>query len=269
MVSTPLEEIQRRISSLQSLMTEQGFDGALVVEQADLFYLSGTGQDAHLFVPAQGPAVLMVRKNFDRARDESPLQHVHAVKNLKDLKAIVDSAASSPLKTLGMELDVLPVNNFRQYEQAFAPSTIADVSPLIKTVRMVKSAYEMALIKQAATLNNSMFALAREVLKEGMTELEFSSVLEAFYRTTWSSGACAGEELQPGGILRPRPVRIQPGGSELFRGTDRRTGTSSFISSRRGTQEDRPARAGPGGLRGHRRRVHGGPGADVLSRRPT
>lgn len=188
MASTPFEELQNRISSLQSAMVAQGFNAALIVEQVDLFYFSGTGQDAHLFVPAEGPPVLMVRKDLKRARAESPLEHVRAVKNLKDLKAIVDAAAGSRLKTLGMELDVLPVNNFRQYEQVFSESTIADVSLLIKSVRMVKSAYEMALIRQAAVLNNSMFALIKDVLKEGMTELEFSSVLEAFYRAHGHQG---------------------------------------------------------------------------------
>ena len=99
-------------------MAAQGFDGALIVQQADLFYFSGTGQDAHLFVPTEGSAVLLVRKNADRARSESPLEQVLGVKNLTDLKAVVDSAAGSSLKHLGMELDVLPVNHFRQYEQA-------------------------------------------------------------------------------------------------------------------------------------------------------
>jgi Xaa-Pro dipeptidase len=188
MASTPFEEIQRRISSLQSLMADQGMDGALIVQQADLFYFSGTGQDAHLFVPTVGSAVLLVRKNFDRAREDSPLEHVYAVKNLIDLKTHVESATRATPRKLGMELDVLPVNHFRQYEQLFAECALVDGSPLIKTVRMIKSEYELTLMKRAAALNDSMFALARDVLREGMTELEFSSLLESFYRTHGHQG---------------------------------------------------------------------------------
>jgi Xaa-Pro dipeptidase len=188
MVSMPREEMQRRISSFQSLMAEQGFDGALIVQQVDLFYFSGTGQDAHLFVPTEGSAVLLVRKDLERARDESPLEQVHGVKNLTDLKANVDSVVGSSLKVLGMELDVLPVNHFRQYEHLFSQSTIADVSPLIKTVRMVKSPYEMGFVNQAAILNNAMFSFAREILEEGMTEMELSGYLEGFYRGAGHQG---------------------------------------------------------------------------------
>lgn len=188
MVSIPHDEVQRRIAALQSLMAEQGFDGALIVQQADLFYFSGTGQDAHLFVPVEGSAVLLVRKNLDRARSESPLAQVLPVRNLADLKAVVDSSVGTSLKVLGMELDVLPVNYFRQYEQLFSQSAIADLSPAIKTVRMVKSPYEMDFVRQAAVLNNAMFAFARDVLEEGMTELEFCSLLEGFYRGAGHQG---------------------------------------------------------------------------------
>ena len=33
--------------------------GALIVQRADLYYFSGTAQDAHLFIPAQGRPVLL------------------------------------------------------------------------------------------------------------------------------------------------------------------------------------------------------------------
>ncbi len=64
MYSTPKEEIESRISALQSLMGQNGFEGAIVLQRADLFYYSGTGQDAHLFVPVEGDPLLLVRKSW-------------------------------------------------------------------------------------------------------------------------------------------------------------------------------------------------------------
>jgi len=173
---------------LQAAITEKGFDGALIVQRADLFYFSGTGQDAHLFVPSEGPAQLLVRKDLDRARDDSPLDAIMGVRNLSDLKKAVLDACSGRLQRLGMELDVLPVNNFRLYDDVFGEAEIFDVSPLIREVRMIKSSYELGLIRRAAEMNDAMFAFAGKILRAGMTEMEFSGLLEAFYRERGHQG---------------------------------------------------------------------------------
>jgi Xaa-Pro dipeptidase len=188
MTFTPSTEIQSRIGKLQSLMADKGLGGVLIVQQLDLFYFTGTGQDAHLFIPTQGTPALMVRKSYERAVEESPLESIHPLKSLSDVKRAVESATGGSLGRLGMELDVLPVNNFRVYEQLFAGATIVDASPLIKAVRMIKSPYELALMREAACLNDGLFTLILTVLREGMTELEFSGLLEAYYRKNGHQG---------------------------------------------------------------------------------
>jgi Xaa-Pro aminopeptidase len=187
MYSTPKEEIESRISALQSLMVQNGLHGAIILQRADLFYYSGTGQDAHLFVPVEGDPLLLVRKSFERAVEDSPIRQISEVKSFTQLKQSINGAGRG-IKKLGMELDVLPVNNFRTYQELLPGIEIEDVSPLIKTNRMVKSPYELAIMKRAAELNTRMFSFVLEVLKEGMTEMELSAHLEAFYRKNGHQG---------------------------------------------------------------------------------
>jgi Xaa-Pro aminopeptidase len=188
MISTPLDEIQRRIKTLQSAMADTGLDAALIVQRVDLFYFSGTGQDAHLFVPAEGAPLLLVRKSFERAVQDSPLGNVVAVKNLAGLKKSIEREHSAPLKRLGMELDVLPVNNYRLYAELFPKAAISDVSPLIREARMVKSEYELGMIKLAARMNDALYSAVGDILKEGMSEVEFAGLLEARYRKNGHQG---------------------------------------------------------------------------------
>ncbi|MFC1834031.1 M24 family metallopeptidase [Thermodesulfobacteriota bacterium] len=182
MPSTPLDEIQRRIENLQSSMDSEGLDAALIVQRVDLFYFSGTGQDAHLFVPVDGDPQLLVRKSLERAVEDSPLQAVSPIRKLSELQEKIQASIPGGLRRLGMELDVLPVNNFRMYQRLFPDAEIRDVSPLIRDLRMIKSGYELELIRRAATMNDEVFALVRHILKEGMTEVEFAGLLEAEYR---------------------------------------------------------------------------------------
>ncbi len=163
-------------------------DGALIVQRADLYYMSGTGQDAHLFVPREGTPLLLVRKSLARAVEDSPLEHISAIQKLSDVGEGILEAFPGPLKTLGMELDVLPVNLFRKYQEVFPNTDLVDVSPLVKAVRMVKSPLELTLIRTAAEMNASMFAAANEILQEGMTEVEFAGLLEAHYRKLGHQG---------------------------------------------------------------------------------
>lgn len=188
MPSTPQAEINARIAALQEKLGEAGFDGALLVQRVDLFYFSGMGQDAHLYVPVKGMPVLMVRKSIERAVEDSPLQAIFSVERLSDIGKTLQQAAQGDIKKLGMELDVLPVNNFRAYEKLLPEVVIEDVSPIIREIRSVKSPYELALIARAAEMNDALFAMVKEILKPGMTEMEFAGLLEAEYRRMGHQG---------------------------------------------------------------------------------
>jgi Xaa-Pro aminopeptidase len=169
-------------------MADNGLDAALIVQRVDLFYFSGTGQDAHLFVPAEGSPLLLVRRSFERAVQDSPLEHIVAVKSLSGLKKSIEREYAGPLRRLGMELDVLPVNNYRFYSKLFPNVAINDVSPLIRETRMVKSEHELQMIRQAARMNDALYSSVGEILKEGMSEIEFAGLLEAQYRKNGHQG---------------------------------------------------------------------------------
>ncbi|MDA8406899.1 MAG: Xaa-Pro peptidase family protein [Deltaproteobacteria bacterium] len=188
MPSIPFSEIDRRIKLFQTALMKKGLDAALIVHRVDLYYLSGTAQDAHLFVPAAGAPMLLVRRSFERAREDSPLELVAPLKSLSKIRDLIGSAFTGRFSSLGMELDVLPVNNFHQYQALFPNAGIHDVSPLIRETRMIKSDYELNLMRRAAELNDSMFNSVQDILKEGMTEVEFAGLLESFYRSRGHQG---------------------------------------------------------------------------------
>ncbi len=210
--STLFHEVEHRIAALQARMSLNGIDGALIVQRVDLFYFSGTGLDAHLLVPSEGRPLLMVRRDLDRARQDSALEEVLAVGSLADLKKAVRARLPRGIKTLGMELDVLPVNNYRLYQDLFPRAVIEDVSSLIREVRMIKSQYELDLIKQAAEMNHAMLGHVKNILREGMTEIELAGLLEAFYRKQGHQGYVRvrgfNQELFYGHVMSGRNLAV-------------------------------------------------------------
>jgi len=201
-VSTPASELQDRINKFQKILQDKEIAGSLIIQKTDLFYFSGTSQQGWLYVPAEGKPLLMIFKEFNRARVESSLEQVISLVSPKKIpEALAEGGYELP-KTLGMELDVLPVNLYSLYQTIFSHTKIVDVSVDIRLIRAVKSSYELDLIKQAAKYSDQVAAKVVEFLQVGKSEVALAGELEGYARSLGHQGI----------------VRMRLWGSELFYG---------------------------------------------------
>jgi Xaa-Pro aminopeptidase len=235
-LNTPRAEIEARIAALQRALARQGLDAALILQKTDLFYFSGTIQQATLYVPAAGEPILMVNRNFERGRAESPLDRVVPLPSPSRIPAILQAAGLKTPAALGFELDVLPVNLFRKYCEVFAGAQPADMSNEIRLIRAIKSAFEIELIRQAARRSDQVAALLPGLIRAGMTEIELAGRVEAEARRLGHQGV----------------VRMRLWGSELFYGhllSGASGGVPSYHSSPTGGSGINPAVAQGAGER--------------------
>ncbi len=188
MAATPMTELSNRILSLKKQMEANHIDACLMVQRTDVFYFSGTGQDAHLLICLDGEPALLVRRSIERAFEDSPLRDIFPAGSYSQIKEEVLRRCHGTPKTLGLELDVLPVNNYLIYQELFPQTTFVDASPLIRETRMKKSPYEIGLIERAAELNDGLFRSVKDYLREGISEIEFAGVLESHYRKHFHQG---------------------------------------------------------------------------------
>ncbi|MGD9175065.1 MAG: Xaa-Pro peptidase family protein [Desulfobacterales bacterium] len=232
--NTPKSEIDRRSASLKSQLEENDIAATLLLQRADLLYFSGTIQEAHLFVPLEDEPILMVFKNYDRAIAESPLSRIVPLESPRDIPQILIDYGYTLPHTIGMGLDVLPVNMYRNYQRTFEDCHLIDISHLIRLVRALKSPYEIDMIRQAARLSDAVAEQVPGLLREGMTELELAGLVEAEARKRGHQGV----------------VRMRLWGSEMFYGhlmAGPSGAVPSFLSSPTGGTGASPAVAqGPG-----------------------
>ncbi|MBE0595866.1 MAG: aminopeptidase P family protein [Desulfuromonadales bacterium] len=175
---TPASELESRYQRLQAEMEKDGLDAVLILQNADLFYFTGTVQQGVLYVPAAGQPLYLVRKDHGRARMESGLQQVLAFKSPKDLPAALAEHGYPQPKKAGMELDVVPVELFQRFTKVLEGCEMVSATPHIRTVRAIKSRYEIDIMKDAALQVDRVFQRAKEVIREGMTDLELAAELE-------------------------------------------------------------------------------------------
>ncbi len=206
---TPAVELEYRCKQLQIRMATAGLDAVIILQNADLFYFTGTIQSGNLYVPAQGQPLYMVRKELSRARMESGLKELLPFASMKEIPAILAAHGYPEPKRIGLELDVLPVNFFERYRQTFPNASFSDATPLIRTVRMNKSHYEIHILQDAAQQVDKVCRRAREIIREGMTDLELAAELEMTARKTGHQG-----------LLRMRAFNAELFYAHVFSGAD-------------------------------------------------
>ena len=233
---TPESELSRRIHRLQKKLDALHLDGALILQNTDLFYFAGTIQQSHLYVPSTGDPLLMVRKCYKRAMAESHLKTILPIASLKELPEILADHGIRQPKRLGIEMDVLPANMFFSYQRLFGTPEISDISMMIREIRSIKSPYEIDQIRIAAEKADLVAEYAETVAAEGKTEIELAGEIEAFARKLGHQGI----------------VRMRLFGGEMFYGhlmAGPSAAIPSYIASPTGGGQSNPAVAQSAGFR--------------------
>ena len=90
MRKVPGQEVKIHVSRFQEAMKGNGIDAALILQGADMFYLSGTVQDAVLCVPAEGEPALFVRRCFSRAKSDVMFGRVVQFTRFSELPSLMN-----------------------------------------------------------------------------------------------------------------------------------------------------------------------------------
>ena len=188
METVPKKEIETRIRKLQLKLREAEVEAAIIVQNVDIYYFTGTCQKGHLIVPSEGEPLYLVNKSFARAKKESPLGNIRFLQSVRELPAALQEVVPNPQK-IGMELDVLPVFLYFRYQQMFPQAEIVDISTAIKNLRMRKSPYEIEIFRRGAEISRQMLKAVPNFLQDGKREVEFAAEVECFLRSLGHQGA--------------------------------------------------------------------------------
>lgn len=177
---TPLGELKNRWQKLQKHLARLDLDGALIMENADLFYFAGSVQNGYLFIPAEGEPLFLVKKDLERARQESALGRIIPLDSTRNLLPLLQEYGYAA-KRLGLELDVISVRDFWRWQKILGQELV-DISREIKLVRSIKSPYEIQLLRETGRRNALVYAGIRELIKPGLKDFQLAAEMERLAR---------------------------------------------------------------------------------------
>lgn len=183
----PAEEIFSRISRLQKELADKGLDGAVITDGVNMFYFTGTMQNGIVFVPAEGEAVFLIRRNLERATKETPIKALAPFRSISEIPAALQSHGCM-VRRVGLDEAGVAVSIYKRLSAAFPRTTFEDISLTLAMIRAVKSDYELTLIREAGRRHRVIYDRLPGMIYEGMTEWELGSEIHARMLELGSTG---------------------------------------------------------------------------------
>ncbi len=178
-----LEEAQQRTLKLQERMRQQNISKAVFTDESSIAYLAGFW--GYLGIDFGRPTLLVVDAN-EAPIVVTPLMESEMVSTMtwvEDVRVWEDVGQRSWGRALGdiigqvsgniwIERNYIPaiVRNF--LEDTYPRAKLSDISPVLAELRVIKSAFEISVMKQAGDIAGAMMAAAHDSLKLGVPEYE-------------------------------------------------------------------------------------------------
>ena len=182
------EEYDDRLVRVRKKMAAREIDLLLVHTPENLFYLTGYDTPGYfgyqcLLVPLEGPCEIIVRKVEAENARRSTAPKQHAYFDLDDfVQMTVEVARSFPrVHLVGVEKNswFLTAQVYERLKAEFSPIVFADCSNLVDSVRMIKSAAEIEVIREAAVIADTAVNTAMGAIHAGACENEIASAVSA------------------------------------------------------------------------------------------
>ena len=203
---------RQRQERVRALIRDRGLDGALLFDPRHVHYLTGHWGPAvysvALFIPAEGPVVLATGYKPDpRAAADRMVEFVaarHATLVDDQPAAVVEALGPFLQACRSLGTDTLPPG-------LLAGRRLDDLRPGLLAMRRTKDLDEIVMLRRAIAGCEAAYAVARKLLKPGISEVELYAAMQA------AAVAEVGEPIgefgndfrsgAPGGPPRNRAVR--------------------------------------------------------------
>jgi len=167
-----LSRIEKFINSLNT--AGKPWDSALIIDKLNQYYFTGTMQDGLLVIKNDGSYVYFVRRSFDRAKMESPLENIFPISTYRDAAAKI----GENLGAAYIESDIVTLSIMERLNKYFKIEQTLPADRLMFLLRAVKTPYELYWMEESGRQHQYLLeTVVPQVLRLGISEAEFMAEL--------------------------------------------------------------------------------------------
>ena len=174
-------EYQQRIKSVQDAIMQQQADACIITTGVNQYYLFGFIFDGYAYITPETEPLLFVRRP-ENIEDGIVIRKPEQIPDM-----LRERAMFMPEKVL-VEGDSLSLNNALRLQQALENPQFLNVSGIVRTIRSIKSEYELMQMRKSATIQSEVYTLIPSLYRKGMTDILFQATVEYEMRKRGSLG---------------------------------------------------------------------------------
>lgn len=204
----------------QQAMRKINADGCLLSVDVNLYYMTGRIFSGYFYLPAEGDPWFFVKR--PNGLDGKHVEYIRKPEQMTDIFAV--NGLKMPEKLL-LEADELTYNDYIRLQALFNPKETANATALMRTLRCIKTPWEIAQFRISAGKHAQTYAEIPACFRPGMTDLEFQYEIEKRMRLNGSMGLFrafgANMDIYMGSILAgdnaesPSPFDFALGGGGM------------------------------------------------------
>jgi len=181
----PTQELTSRWDRCKSLLQQfiPQAQGILVFSRLNIYYLCGSFANGILWLPLGGEPVLLCRRGDERAKMESPINHIYPFRSYGEIKAILNDLGYSLPKLVGAEMNGLSWTLSNSLIKHLSGHEFIPADRIISMSRAKKSEWELNILREAGSKHaRCLTKLLPPFLHDGISELEIChKISELFF----------------------------------------------------------------------------------------
>ena len=168
----PASELEARLEKFRRLMDEMhpGWEMAAVNHKIAMYYFTGTMQEGVLLIRQQD-AIFWVRRNYERAVNESHFGDIRPMHSFREAAAYYGSAP----RIMYVETKKATLDWERMLHKYFAFEEVGSFDAVLQELRLRKSAYELQQMERSGAIHETVLdVVAPKLIHAGISEAQLA-----------------------------------------------------------------------------------------------
>jgi len=178
-MTVPISELKSRLSNIRKDMSKEGIDSLLISGKGNIIYLTG-GEDGVVVITTEH-AILWLKDIYIKHYEELYL-HKNYPFEIREYGNDVTNDVIEYLKCLKNRIGVenITINSYEKLLAKIKNKLI--ISNIVEFRRMIKSDFEIDMLKKSAEIAKKGMCKAYEVIRDGISEAEAAAEIESTIR---------------------------------------------------------------------------------------
>lgn len=176
-------DLHQKELRLQKALRTAGADGCVLTATVNLYYMTGQVFSGYAYFPAEGEPHYFVKRPTGL-----PGESIHFIRKPEQIPELFAEAGLKRPENLFLEADELTYNEYCRLKQLFAPKETGNATTLMRSLRAIKTPWEIGQTRQAARVHEAVYREIPACFRPGMTDLELQFEIEKRMRRNGSFG---------------------------------------------------------------------------------